>query len=313
MRQNLSRGVFAAAAAATGILSLYGTPALADSFAAGGAEDSPGVLSGNNVQAPVHAPVNACGNTVTAIGALNEASDNTCVNSSGTSHDSTHGDSGGGAHAVGGTKGSPGVLSGNNVQAPVHAPVNACGNSVNGAAALNGATDNTCANISDGGHGSDTSADRSVDPSYQESTSGTSHTGSGAAHSESGGAHAVGGAKGSPGVLSGNVVQAPVDLSLNACGNSVNFVGLFNDASDNTCVNETGHETEKEKEKPEPPTKVKTPPTVDEEPPAVDEPGNPPHLAETGSDGLLAASAAGAALLAGGAVLYRRGRVGARG
>src|SRR5690606_28154090 len=107
---------------------------------------------------------------------------------------------------------------------------------------------------------------------------------------------------------------APIDLSLNACGNSVNFVGLFNDASDNTCVNETGHEKEKDKEKdkekPEPPTKVKTPPTL-EEPPAVDEPGNPPHLAETGSDGLLAASAAGAALLAGGAVLYRRGRVGA--
>ncbi|MEU2900630.1 chaplin [Streptomyces sp. NPDC001273] len=308
MRQNLSRGVFAAAAAATGILSLYGTPALADSFAAGGAEDSPGVLSGNNVQAPVHVPVNACGNTVTAVGAMNEAYDNTCVNSSGGSHGGKHGDAAGGAQAVGGTEGSPGVGSGNNVQAPVHVPVNACGNSVNGAAALNGATDNTCANISDGGHASGKSADRSVDPSHKESTSGVSH-------SESGGAHAVGAAKGSPGVLSGNVVQAPIDLSLNACGNSVNLVALFNDASDNTCVNETGHEEkekEKDKEKPEPPTKVKTPPTLEEEPPAMEEPGNPPHLAETGSDGLLAASAAGAALLTGGAMLYRRGRVGSR-
>lgn len=302
--------MFAAAAAATGILSLYGTPALADSFAAGGAEDSPGVLSGNNVQAPVHVPVNACGNTVTAVGAMNEAYDNTCVNSSGGSHGGKHGDAAGGAQAVGGTEGSPGVGSGNNVQAPVHVPVNACGNSVNGAAALNGATDNTCANISDGGHASGKSADRSVDPSHKESTSGVSH-------SESGGAHAVGAAKGSPGVLSGNVVQAPIDLSLNACGNSVNLVALFNDASDNTCVNETGHEEkekekEKDKEKPEPPTKVKTPPTLEEEPPAMEEPGNPPHLAETGSDGLLAASAAGAALLTGGAMLYRRGRVGSR-
>ncbi|GGX09882.1 hypothetical protein GCM10010297_34300 [Streptomyces malachitofuscus] len=308
MRQTLSRGVFAAAAAATGILSLYGTPALADSFAGGGAEDSPGVLSGNNVQAPVHVPVNACGNTVTAVGALNEASDNTCVNSdSGDEH-------GDGAHAVGGTKGSPGVGSGNNVQAPIHAPVNACGNTVNGLAAANGAYDNTCANLSDDGeaHDSDKSADRSVDSSsYTESTSGTSHSGS------DGGAHAVGAAKGSPGVLSGNVIQAPIDLSLNACGNSVNLVGLFNDANGNTCVNETVHEEEekekeKEKETPEPPTKVKTPPTPAEEPPAEEEPGYPPHLAETGSDGLMAASAAGAVLITGGAMLYRRGRLARR-
>lgn len=305
LRQTLSRGVFAAAAAATGILSLYGTPALADSFAGGGAEDSPGVLSGNNVQAPVHVPVNACGNTVTAVGALNEASDNTCVNSeSGDKH-------GDGAHAVGGTKGSPGVISGNNVQAPIDAPVNACGNSVNGAAALNGAYDNTCANLSDDGSGHDSakSADRSADSSYTEATSGSSHT-------DSGDAHAVGAAKGSPGVLSGNVVQAPIDLSLNACGNSVNLVGLFNDASGNTCVNETGYEEEedkeKDKEKPEPPTKVKTPPTPVEEPPAEEVPGNPPHMAQTGTDGMMAASAAGAVLITGGAMLYRRGRLARR-
>ncbi|WP_315898748.1 chaplin [Streptomyces sp. T12] len=304
MRQTLSRGVFAAAAAATGILSLYGTPALADSFAGGGAEDSPGVLSGNNVQAPVHVPVNACGNTVTAVGAFNEASDNTCVNSSGG-----HGESAGGAQAVGGTKGSPGVLSGNNVQAPIHAPVNACGNNVTAGGAFNTASDNTCVNVSDGGH-EHKSADRSAHSSHHEA-------GSGVSHAESGGAHAVGAAKGSPGVLSGNVIQAPIDLSLNACGNSVNLVGLFNEASDNTCVNDSGHHGEKEpektpeKDKPEPPTKVVTPPKH-VEPPAVETPGNPPHLAETGTDGLMAASAAGAVLLTGGAMLYRRGRVGAR-
>lgn len=293
--------MFAAAAAATGILSLYGTPALADSYAGGGAEDSPGVLSGNNVQAPVHVPVNACGNTVTAVGAFNEAYDNTCVNSS----EGKHGD---GATAVGGTEGSPGVASGNTVQAPVHAPVNACGNNVTAVGALNGTYDNTCANLSEDDH-SKKAADRSVEPAHEGYGSGTSH-------SESGGAHAVGAAKGSPGVLSGNVVQAPIDLSLNACGNSVNLVGLLNDASDNTCVNEAGYEKEKEKErdkeKPEPPTKVKTPPTRDEEPPAEEVPGNPPHLAETGSDGMLVASAAGAALLTGGAMLYRRGRAARR-
>ncbi|SCD66072.1 Small secreted domain [Streptomyces sp. di50b] len=94
--------MFTAAAAATGILSLYGTPALADSFAGGGAEDSPGVLSGNSVQAPVHVPVNACGNTVTAVGALNSASDNMCVNESGG-----HGEKAGGATAAGGAEVRP--------------------------------------------------------------------------------------------------------------------------------------------------------------------------------------------------------------
>ncbi|MET8897157.1 chaplin [Streptomyces albogriseolus] len=304
MRQTLSRGVFAAAAAATGILSLYGTPALADSFAGGGAEDSPGVLSGNNVQAPVHVPVNACGNTVTAVGALNSASDNTCVNKSGG-----HGEKSGGAHAAGGAEGSPGVLSGNNVQAPVHAPVNACGNNVTVGGGLNSASDNTCANVSEGSHGAK-SSDRSARPHHEAS--------SGVSHSESGGAHAVGAAKGSPGLLSGNLVQAPVHVPVNACGNSVNFVGLFNEAGGNTCVNESGHHHEEkepektpEKDKPEPPVKVKTPQTP-VEPPAVHTPDSPPHLAETGTDGLMAASAAGAVLLTGGAMLYRRGRVGAR-
>ncbi|MBD0418026.1 DUF320 domain-containing protein, partial [Streptomyces sp. TRM S81-3] len=42
-----------AAAAATGILSLSGAPALADSIAVGTTEDSSGVVAGNNIQVPV--------------------------------------------------------------------------------------------------------------------------------------------------------------------------------------------------------------------------------------------------------------------
>ncbi|KAB8159495.1 DUF320 domain-containing protein [Streptomyces sp. 3MP-14] len=45
-------------------------------FAAG----SPGVLSGNNIQVPIHIPVNVCGNTVNVIGLLNPALGNVCVN-----------------------------------------------------------------------------------------------------------------------------------------------------------------------------------------------------------------------------------------
>ena len=70
-----------AAAAATGGLVLAGAGlAVADAGAQGAAVHSPGVLSGNVVQAPVHVPVNVCGNTISVIGLLNPAFGNTCVN-----------------------------------------------------------------------------------------------------------------------------------------------------------------------------------------------------------------------------------------
>ncbi len=55
-------------------------PAFADSGAEGGALNSPGVLSGNVVQVPVHIPVNLCGDTVDVIGALNPALGDACAN-----------------------------------------------------------------------------------------------------------------------------------------------------------------------------------------------------------------------------------------
>ncbi|MEV8023021.1 chaplin ChpH [Streptomyces sp. NPDC086554] len=71
-----------AAAAATGGLVLAGAGmAVADAGAQGAAVKSPGVLSGNVVQAPVHVPVNACGNTISVVGLLNPAFGNTCTNS----------------------------------------------------------------------------------------------------------------------------------------------------------------------------------------------------------------------------------------
>ncbi|MER5741562.1 chaplin [Streptomyces sp. NPDC002262] len=54
--------------------------ASADAGAQGVAAHSPGVGSGNLVQVPVHIPVDACGNTVGAIGLLNPSFGNTCVN-----------------------------------------------------------------------------------------------------------------------------------------------------------------------------------------------------------------------------------------
>ncbi|MEU6817894.1 chaplin [Streptomyces sp. NPDC046860] len=50
-------------------------------------------------------------------------------------------------------------------------------------------------------------------------------------------ADAQGAAVGSPGVLSGNVLQIPVNIPINACGNSVNVLALLNPAFGNTCAN----------------------------------------------------------------------------
>jgi hypothetical protein len=69
----LTSAAVAAVAGGAGVAS-------ADADAAGAAANSPGVLSGNVVQVPIHVPVNVCGNTVNVIGLLNPAFGNTCVN-----------------------------------------------------------------------------------------------------------------------------------------------------------------------------------------------------------------------------------------
>ncbi|MEW2135847.1 chaplin [Streptomyces sp. NPDC005409] len=66
--------------------------AVADAGAHGAAVGSPGVLSGNLVQVPVHVPVNVCGNTVNVIALLNPAFGNTCVNASGDGAHHTEGE-----------------------------------------------------------------------------------------------------------------------------------------------------------------------------------------------------------------------------
>ncbi|MFJ8144720.1 chaplin [Streptomyces sp. NPDC096048] len=262
MRQTLSRGMVAAAAA-TGILSLCGSPALADSHADGAATNSPGVASGNAVQVPVDVPVNACGNTVDVIAALNPAFGNECENSSddqaggSVKHGAPHGDDG---------------------------------------------------SDQDGAYGGGSAEDVRV-PS---------------------GASADGAAVGSPGVGSGNNAQVPVDVPVNLCGNTVDVIAALNPVFGNSCDNQAEEPPGYGEEEPPPTTpptdEEKPPPTEEEEPPppGEEEPPppageketpptpqveQPPVLAETGSEATSAAvAAAGAALIAGGAILYRRGR-----
>ncbi|WP_030963823.1 chaplin [Streptomyces sp. NRRL S-378] len=196
------------------------------------------------------------------------------------------------ADADGRAERSPGLLSGNLVQLPVKLPVNACGNTVNVVGLLNPAAGNRCANQSGGG--------------------GHAEQGGG----NGGGAAAEGRGKDSPGVLSGNGIQLPVDLPLNVSGNSVNVVGIGNPAHGNTSVNgekpTPGKPVQPPVEKPVTPAEPVTPVTPVTPVVPVTEVQPPRHsdaLAHTGADGVGYLVPAGGALLLGGALLYRRFRL----
>lgn len=157
MRHVARKGLFTIAAAGGMLVAAGAAAAQADAGAEGAAMNSPGIGSGNTVQAPVDVPVNACGNTVNAGGLLNPAFGNTCVNDDGGGkkagadgkaggHATGGHSTGGGAQAQGQSSQSPGVLSGNTVQAPVDVPVNVCGNSANVAGVGNAVFGNECGN-----------------------------------------------------------------------------------------------------------------------------------------------------------------------
>ncbi len=82
LRKGLNMKCMKAASVAAGLLMAVGAaaPAMADAGAGALAAGSPGVLSGNVVQIPIHIPVNACGNSIDIIALLNPAFGNTCVN-----------------------------------------------------------------------------------------------------------------------------------------------------------------------------------------------------------------------------------------
>ncbi|WNO75529.1 chaplin [Streptomyces sp. AM8-1-1] len=200
------------------------------------------------------------------------------------------------AGAHGGASNSPGVASGNAVQVPVDVPVNACGNSVNVVGLLNPVFGNECANKS------------------------------GPAKSKhgKGGAHGSGGAENSPGVASGNHINAPVNIPVNACGNTVTIGGLLNPALGNDCANDSelgtpGKPGPDKPEKPgtvDPPGQPRTVPPADAPPPTVRNgpdaqtltPAGAEELAQTGTDAMDLLIPAGAGMLLAGAVLYRRAR-----
>ncbi|WP_405558275.1 chaplin [Streptomyces canus] len=188
---------------------------------------------------------------------------------------------------------SPGVVSGNDVQVPVEAPLNLCGNTVDVVAALDPAFGNDCAARGEGGED---------DSAY----------GSGHDHDED----ADGGTEGSPGVGSGNDVRVPVEVPLNVCGDSVGLATVLDPAFGNACAEDTadgyGDTPATTPPSTPPPGGKSTPPPADSDQVPPNTGDDQPALAETGSEALLGTSAASAALIAAGAVLYRRSRATSR-
>ncbi|MFE9097420.1 chaplin family protein [Streptomyces sp. NPDC007264] len=182
--------------------------------------------------------------------------------------------------ADGTTAGSPGLISGDTIQLPVHVPVDVCGNTVNVLGVLNPAAGNTCAN-------------------RDAHRGGPRHTGV-----RGGGAAAEQRAEGSAGVLSGDGVQLPVHLPVNVSGNTVGVVGVGNAAVGNSSTNTSGHRPRHAAPRPAAPVRPAAPPRLRSVPPQV-------SLAHTGADATVPALAGSAALLLGGTVLYRRFRAGA--
>ena len=196
--------------------------------------------------------------------------------------------------ADGSAVGSPGVVSGNTIQLPVHVPVNVCGNTVNVVGVLNPAAGNTCAN--EGG----------------AKAGGGKRSGGKSSGGPHGGAVAQGGEKDSPGVLSGNGVQLPIHLPVNLSGNSVSVVGVANPTVGNHAENTSGdHPHHPARPTPAPPTPSKPHPGPK---PMTEVKGHPAppaaeaSLAHTGADGTVPTAVTSAALLLGGAALYRRYR-----
>ncbi|MEV2214044.1 chaplin [Streptomyces sp. NPDC050997] len=244
-----------------------------------------------------------------------------------------------GASADGAAVGSPGLISGNTVQVPVHAPVNLCGNTVNVVGLLNPAAGNRCGNGSGGGSaygpgGRDARGWAGAHGGAESRGWAGTHGGAGAhggagTHSgagrhggaythggagrHGGGASASGGGIDSSGVLSGSGVQLPVELPVNLIGNSVNVIGVGNAAVGNESVN-TQEDSPTVPDRPVRPDLPVRP--AHRPPPPKANPGRrsapPQHvtgaLAHTGADRTAPAVLGSAALILGGAIVYRRYR-----
>ncbi|GII39229.1 chaplin family protein [Planotetraspora phitsanulokensis] len=158
------------------------------------------ILGGNQVNAPITAPINACGNSVAIFG----NADAGCKGGA-----SVQGSGRGGAgHNV--TSGRSSILGGNQIIAPITAPINVCGNSV----AVLGRSFSGCqggASVSGGGHGH----------GGYGGWKGGGHGGWKGGWKGNGGSTGRNVTDGRSSVGGGNQVVAPITAPVNVCGNAI--------------------------------------------------------------------------------------------
>ncbi|WP_025273087.1 chaplin family protein [Haloglycomyces albus] len=185
MNSHWARKTVQTGAIAAGAVLVAGSSnvALADDSAAMTTHDQLGAVSGNQVAAPVQAPINICGLAVSVLGGSNAG----CTGGSDASYTASGGQLD--------THDNSGLLNGNQAYAPVQAPVDVCGVS----ASIAGTSGSSC----EGG----SEATLKETGSAQEES---------AAQEESG-VHT----SDNSGALSGNQLLAPVQAPIDVCGNAV--------------------------------------------------------------------------------------------
>ena len=203
-------------------------------YADGGHQHTSGVDSiggGNQVNAPITAPVNVCGNSAAVLGDALAG----CRGGAGVE----------GARLSGGharTSGRHSVLGGNQVHAPINAPIDVCGNAVGnalagcqGGATVSGAAYHTRGGHTDGRHsiGGGNQVDAPITAPVDVCGNAAAVLGHGlAACQGTVGAPAAyygdgfhGRTSGRHSILGGNQVHAPINAPIDVCGNAVAVVG----------------------------------------------------------------------------------------
>ncbi|MFD7880792.1 chaplin family protein [Streptomyces sp. NPDC059766] len=267
-----------------------------------------------------------CGNTVAVMGSLTPALGNKCANGGGdTFRSGGHDHGGSGGYGDSGDRGGHGGYGGHD---------GGYGGDSGGRDGHGGHGGHDGGyGKHDGGYGKHDGGYGGHDGGYGKHDGGYgggygSRDGHGG-HRGHGGAYAGGHTGGSPGVGSGNEAQVPIDVPVNACGNSVDVIGLLNPVFGNDCDNGYGgHDTTPPRdtgrttpprtpEQPGKPVQPTTPTgtgrTTGSDTPVTDRTvtpaGETAQLAHTGSElpmGLVLPVGAGALLA--GAVLYRKAR-----
>jgi hypothetical protein len=187
---------------------------------------------GNQINAPISAPVNACGNAIAVVGRSLAG----CEGGAGVR--GLGGYAGGGHH----TSGAHSILGGNQVHAPISAPVNICGNSAavigdalagcRGGAGVRGVGGGGLSGRTSGrgsiGGGNQVHAPVNTPINVCGNAVGNALAGCQGGAGVSGvGGYAGGGhyTSGAHSILGGNQVNAPVNAPVDVCGNAAAVLG----------------------------------------------------------------------------------------